>query len=369
MTVAYPIHEAFTGPKDTLVSLASLAGKTVPPRIWHVPDVLPAGQVTLFNADGGSGKSTLALQLACATALGRRWLGWVPRVGGTLYMSAEDDVDEIHRRVNEISVAQDCGLEHLGEVRLWPMADEDAALAIADGGDRLEPTHKWAQLEAHVDRHKPALIVLDSLADVFGGNEINRGQARQFIGMLRGLAMRSGAAVLVLAHPSLSGMSSGSGSSGSTHWHNSVRSRLYMTTPQSEGLDTDPDIRVLSLKKSNYAAKIPDLRIRRRLGGFVLDDASGASLDMSVAQSRMDRIFLDMLTRYEAQGRMVSDRAGANYAPLIFSKDPLAKGSTKAGFTASMNRLFEADLIAVETVGPASRQLRKLVRVSVGGAE
>jgi RecA-family ATPase len=40
--------------------------------------------------------------------------------------------------------------------------------------------------------------------------------------MLRGLAINYQHATLMLAHPSLAGMASGSGSSGSTGWSNSV---------------------------------------------------------------------------------------------------------------------------------------------------
>ena len=56
------------------------------------------------------------------------------------------------------------------------------------------------------------------------------------------------ATVILLAHPSLSGLSSGSGLSGSTAWENSVRARAYL----SREAESD-DIRVLSRKKSNYS--------------------------------------------------------------------------------------------------------------------
>jgi len=46
------------------------------------------------------------------------------------------------------------------------------------------------------------------------------------VAMLRGLAFKADCAILLLAHPSVAGMSSGSGLSGWTSWDNSVRSRL-----------------------------------------------------------------------------------------------------------------------------------------------
>jgi hypothetical protein len=76
------------------------------------------------------------------------------------------------------------------------------------------------------------------------GNENDRAQARQFIGMLRGLAIRHECAVLLLSHPSVAGIASGGGSSGSTAWNNSVRSRLYLSrVVGNDGFEANPDAR------------------------------------------------------------------------------------------------------------------------------
>ena len=55
---------------------------------------------------------------------------------------------------------------------------------------------------------------------------MSRTQAKQFVGMLRGIALRFDCVVMMLAHPSLTGINSGSGASGSTAWSNSVRPAL-----------------------------------------------------------------------------------------------------------------------------------------------
>ena len=63
---------------------------------------------------------------------------------------------------------------------------------------------------------------------MFAGDENSRPQAQEFIGLLKRLARKQNCALLLLAHPSLSGMATGTGMSGSTAWSNSVRSRLYL---------------------------------------------------------------------------------------------------------------------------------------------
>ena len=97
------------------------------------------------------------------------------------------------------------------------------------------------------------LIALDTAADMFGGNENDRSQVRQFIGLLRGLAITANAGVLLASHPSLSGITTDSGLSGSTGWHNSVRSRLYFKAAKAaEGDKANPDLRELEVRKNNY---------------------------------------------------------------------------------------------------------------------
>ena len=81
------------------------------------------------------------------------------------------------------------------------------------------------------------VFVLDTLADLHAGQENDRATARQFIGFLRGLALRHELAVVLLAHPSNAGMASGSGLSGSTAWNASVRSRLYLERVVEAGYD------------------------------------------------------------------------------------------------------------------------------------
>ena len=51
------------------------------------------------------------------------------------------------------------------------------------------------------------LVILDTAADLFGGNENDRGQVRQFMNALSRIAMKINGAVVLCAHPSRAGMS------------------------------------------------------------------------------------------------------------------------------------------------------------------
>jgi len=373
MRAAPPVLTVMESPladaRKALFAANSLAGRSVPARLWHVPELIPGRTVTLLAGDGAVGKSTLALQLGLATALGRPWLGRMPRRGPVIYLSSEDDADELHRRAHDAAIFYDAGLEDLHALHMWPLADQETLLGAARNGDPIESTPLYEELADAADGLEPVLLILDSLADVFGGEENSRPHARQFIGLLRRLAIKHELAVVLLSHPSLSGLQSGSGMSGSTAWNNSVRSRLYLEQPSAGADERDPDIRTLSLKKANYTRSIPDICLRRRIGGYAVEGGEApASLDRAAAQAKVDQTFLELVASYSAQGRPVSARPGPNYAPALFAKDASAKGASRTGLQAAMNRLMGAAKLREEEIGPASRRRHRLVQVSNEGA-
>jgi RecA-family ATPase len=207
-----------------IISAAAFVDKPVPPRRWILQDIIPDRTVSIVAGDGGDGKTTLVLQLAAALAGARPWLGYSPEPGPVLFLSAEDELEELHRRVAAIASSLGVALSDLADLHLVPLAGKDAVMGAPQGKTGIvTATAVFRGLVALVERLKPRLVLLDALADVFGGEEIARTQARQFIGLLRGLAIDHSLAVVLIAHPSLTGMASGAGTSGSTAWSNSVR--------------------------------------------------------------------------------------------------------------------------------------------------
>src|SRR5690606_36484148 len=126
------------------------------------------------------------------------------------------------------------------------------------------------------------------------GNENDRAQARQFIGMLHGLAIRHDCAVVLLAHPSLSGIQNGTGMSGSTGWHTSVRSRLYLERVYQGDDEPYPDDPLLRTMKANYGPTGAEIALTWRNGVFVADEPE-TGLDRSARHSRATPRSLDGL--------------------------------------------------------------------------
>lgn len=240
------------------IDVSTWEGQPAPAREWLVPDVIPMATVTALYGDGGNGKSLLALQLAAAVATGTPWVGLPTRRGTALALMAEDDEFELRRRIRDVTVP--LGGEPTGALFVRD-AVGDGPLVDLDPRKGIVPNRLYAQFKKAIADAQPALVVVDTLGALFPGNENDRAQATAFVRLLKGLAAVNGAAVLLIAHPSRAGMTTGSGDSGSTAWNGSVRARLYFDKVLTDGVELDPSRRRLTLKKSNYGPRGLDLLV------------------------------------------------------------------------------------------------------------
>ena len=116
--------------KSQFFTATMLDGKEVPARNWLVPGLIPSGTVTLLTGDGGTGKSLLALQLATACALGKPWLGKTVAGDRALFVSAEDDEDELHRRLADVLEAEEASFADLDQLALRSFEMRHLARAV-----------------------------------------------------------------------------------------------------------------------------------------------------------------------------------------------------------------------------------------------
>jgi hypothetical protein len=343
------------------ITASDLLSRPLKPRRFLAGEAIPLGQVTDLRGDGKTGKSTLGIQLCVAAVTGRSWLDMAVERGPAIYLASEDDADEVHRRLDAIAAHYGVPNEDLSQLLIWPLATDDPALVALDGG-KLGPTRRWRELVAKVEAVRPVAVVLDSRADVFAGEEMNRQQVRTFVALLRALAVKTGAAVIMLSHPSLSGMSNGTGNSGSTHWANAARAVLYLRRPTtSDGDHGDPDAREMTFGPSNYSAGgAAPLQLRWSAGAFVVEGSRSRPASRGEAEAEADRLFLHLLARFTARGMRARPTTGHGYAPKMFEREEGAGGIRSRGFEAAMKRLLDAQAICVVDEGPPSRRTQHL---------
>lgn len=141
-----------------------------------------------------------------------------------------------------------------------------------------------------------------------------------------------------------------------------MRSRLYLERLKGDDdEEADSDLRVLKSMKSNYGPIGNEIKLRWKAGAFT-PHATGDSFAEMAAQSKAERLFLELLDAYEADGRYVSATPSANYAPAVFAKDPRADGIRAKGFAGAMNLLFAAKAITFASYGPPSKGRKRVAR-------
>ncbi|PNE11945.1 MAG: hypothetical protein CR217_06065 [Beijerinckiaceae bacterium] len=345
-----------------IINIASFAGRPVPERDWFVPDVIIANRVTILSGNGGDGKSLLAAQLAIATVTATGWIGYLPKPGGALYASAEDDPGELHRRIADIIEGRDdLSFEAMDGFDIINLAERDALFVKPEGrAGTLTETVLFTQIKAAIAELRPILFVTDALANVYGGDENVRTQAAQFIALLDRLAMANSVTVILIAHPSLSGISSGSGMSGNTHWNNGARGRLYLEPAMDNDGEPDPCLRKLTIKKNNYGPKGTSVALKWDRGRFLLMGGEG-SFERMAAEAKDDSLFLKLLKVATEQGRTVSPNPSNAFAPTVFAGMPDAGGVKAPKLKAAMERLLRDKKIAVVEIGPPSARKAILV--------
>jgi len=348
------------------IDMSSWDRDPVPERKWAIRGRVPLKQVGLFSGEGGAGKSIIELTKDVAHVAEKSWFGSMPERGPAFYVGAEDDEDETHIRLHDIAKHYDVTFEQLiaGGLHVLCLFGQDATLCAANGkSGKIEVTGLYRQLFEAAGDIKPKNISIDTLSRAFAGNEIDRVQVYAFAMHMQALAMVAGGSVTVLSHPSLQGMSSGSGISGSTAWHGAFRFRQYLTSVKPDGGEQpDDDLRELQFKKNQYGPKAESIVLRYQ-GGLFLPVPGMDSLEKARQDQQDNVTFLDVLDQFEQQGRHVSDRRTANnYAPTMFASDARAKGTPKSRLAAAMNRLFAANLIHVGDYGRPSRPHFKIAR-------
>jgi RecA-family ATPase len=351
----------------SVVEPVALQGLHVPDREWLWRDWLPMHATTAFYGDGGTGKSLLAMQFMASVATGLPFLGCEVRQCRVLGVFCEDDPQELHRRqarINEQMGIDFSDLLNLGWVSR--VGEENLLMTFASDG-RGEPTPFFHQIVAEAKRMGAQLIMIDTAADTFGGNENIRAQVRQFISMLNRMALQIDGAVLLLAHPSQTGRAAGTGDGGSTAWSNSVRSRWYLRRDDDEkSSGANPNLRILSRMKANYASTGEKLTLEWENGAFKGDasvnafDEAGAPIDRL---DQADRAFLAGLEELIAKGTDCNIHKGqANFAPKAIRELTFAgQGFDVDELEAALKRLMRRDIIKSVKEGPPSRQRSRLV--------
>lgn len=342
--------------------VSELEGLDIPEPDMVVEEFMRNRVVTSLYGDGGIGKSLLSQQLQTCVEHNLKWLGREVKQGPTLGIYCEDDREELHRRQRSINRKYDLSYKDSPSIYFWSRVGEDNTLATFDNKGTIKSTSFLKAVHKKCLDVKPVLLILDPATELFGGNEINKRDVRQFVNRLTKLARRHNMAVLLLAHPSQSGMASGAGYSGSVDWNAAVRSRLYMTKDKH-----DDDTRYIEHMKSNYSKSGSVVQLMWHNGCFLSEFDIKMQEILNERAAEANQVFLEYMRECELSNIGLAVKANAEgYFATRF-----AKFAKRDGFTITVEQFKNAadDLELQGRIEQRSANRRQQYFLITGGNE
>jgi hypothetical protein len=133
-----------------------------PPIEWIVPGWLARREIAVLASSAGSGKSTTVADLCIAVATGRPWCSTlqiaVNQSGPVLYFDEEQGGEEVLRLFQRLYGCQPHEHLHVASMQ----------------GIVLSSPEGVARIEEQIKTHRPTLVVLDTVAQVFAGMDLSK---------------------------------------------------------------------------------------------------------------------------------------------------------------------------------------------------
>lgn len=171
--------------------------------IWD--QAIPARKVGVLAGPGGAGKSALTVGLAIARALGRGYLGRGTKEGTTLFLTAEDDLEDYRRKIaaHRVSMLDFDEQRVAKRILILDLVGMLLRLIRADGRDYAPADVVHDVVEAIRERAPEADLIVIETASRMGGDESNPAAAA-LVCAAEVLARELEAAVMIVSHVSKS---------------------------------------------------------------------------------------------------------------------------------------------------------------------
>lgn len=316
-----------------------LLATTPPPQRFVIDGMLPEPVAAAVVAPGSTGKSFFLMQLAASITTGVPFMGQsVPEPGAVLMMGAEDDTDEIARRLHAIASEYEWSGSRLdpelvGE-RFYPFSLVGQDNRLVKDGEREE-----GKIQELIDTARAIpdlrLIILDPVSRFRAGEENSNDDNTRFAEVLEYIRQHTGVTVLV-AHHSRKGSDGDSVDDmrGGSAFSDALRFVATLARPNEErakllGLEWEDAKKMVRYRvvKSNYRTDVDEFWMRAGIGG-VLKQTDTPAAAPSKSQAKGEERYQAVLPKLRKLVRE-KDEAGD---PLTRSKLRRKYGGTSNTF-------------------------------------
>jgi len=304
-----------------------------PAQEMVVENLIPAGKFGVLAGAGGSSKSTFLIALSLQIASGVDVLGvpgWtVPKPRKVAYLAAEEDEDDLHRRVAACVEARRHSFleEEAGE------AQAEIRAACAEGRFLIVPvtgfnvhlaneegrTPVADQLEAILEEQGIEVIILDPMASFRSGHEL---ELQSFVETVREIASKLSATVIVAHHTNKisrgdNGRREAYEARGATQLVDGARFVLSMGAMSENeaklraiAAEERHDYTAVRLSKTNYSRVTGEFWFRRSANGVLsaVRFADAAKLAVDKRKEEKNKVLAFLRTIREAEEIMPKTR-------------------------------------------------------------
>jgi RecA-family ATPase len=319
---------------DELSNLSNLLAQPTQDREWAISGLAPIGKVTVVAGPGGVSKSMLLLTLLAQAAKGQNWAGFeVPRELKSLYISYEDDTQELQRRVWSITKGFPADNLQIFSAdtnpRDWVLVEKPDRW----GSERVTARMGW--LTEYVASRGIKLVAFDPVVYMHTLEENDIAQMAFFMQALSTLAKEAGCAVVLVHHMSKTGswgtlaelnQSSLRGASSIADNSRSVLAVVPVNPKDALSLGVPvaecSEYLVAKHLKHNYSKPLA-LQILKRVGGGMLEPIQNISAQLQDSQAAAEKLaegeILDFLQERGKAAKVTEVRAACSASSKNFS--------------------------------------------------
>lgn len=169
----------------------------LPAPEWLIDGIIPRGGVVGLYGPPGEGKSFVGLDMAVCVSAGIPWQGHDTYGGMAVYIAAEGGVG-ITKRVKALGLKYNLTADQIDVAWLT----ESISVVGDDSADDIDRLFKRIDDEIH---DQPVLIIVDTLARCFEGNENETADMGRFVKGLDRMRLAYGATVMFIHHTNAGG--------------------------------------------------------------------------------------------------------------------------------------------------------------------
>ena len=357
-------------PPFTAVPIADLDTFEPPAPIHAWEGLVPSGHVTLWNSHGGGGKTTVCQMLSASVAAGQPLFGIPVRAGGAVFYSGEDAADRLRYQLRLVCRQLGLSASDLADrLHILDATEAPALFAEVTVAGRKEgiTTAAYDALRAFLTGKDVRLLVIDNASDVFDASEIERAKVRAFMRALARLAREFDLAVILLAHVdkwTSRGERTGTEAyTGSTAWHNSARSRLFMYRDKDGTL-------VIEHQKHNLGPLHDPIRLVWPHGALPQLDEQFGPVVQGIADRNHEKALLRLIAEFSERGEHVSTATTSRtHAGKVLRQEPTFPSIKDAEVFDLLRKAERAGRLTRMAYKGADRKTRECWALTAAGRE